>query len=366
MTCRIFHCFLAAVALSACTPRTPVIAEGEGDGEGEGDCIPVTVGDVRFGFQDDVSTRFEAQLTTQLGTPVLDHLVFQFFNYNERTGDAGIGTFDLSDELNDNYGYCKECLLVFVDQLEANDIPTKLFFQSEGTITLTANPRETAGMFGNLRGLKLVESTIGGETSESAPVPGGGCLVLEDIDFDLRFVPAGWTCAPELYDGKDGVCECDCGEADADCFVDFGAPAPPVINGCEAGQTCLAKFIPNVSSEPFCADTCDAFAGVGCDGGAVCAIAEPQDICETDVGRVDLATVGESCTDDVKRYLCGVVDGVATGLCNNGDVDTGLNRECRPLCGRAADCGVDEFCYTIVGGSLDGEGKGWCEPGTAP
>lgn len=366
MSCIARIAFLSLVtAAIACTPRVPVeVAEGEG--EGEAACTRVGVGPVTFGFQDDVSTHFEARLTTSLGTPVFDHLVFQFFNYNERVGDSGIGTFALNDEINDNYGHCAECLLVFVDQLEPNDTPTKVFFQSAGSITLTANPRDTASFFGNVRGLKLVETTIGGETLESTPVPGGACLIVDDMDVDLRFVPAGWTCDPALYNSDDGVCDCDCGAIDADCFVDFGAPPPAVTNGCDEGQACIAKFNPDFTSEPVCTDTCDALAGVGCVGAAVCAVGEPQDLCETDPARVDAAVVGATCSADTNRYLCAVVDGIATGLCNNGDVETGANRECRPLCGSAADCDVGEFCYTIVGGSDDGSGKGWCEPGTAP
>ena len=104
---------------------------------------------------------------------------------------------------------------------------------------------------------------------------------------------------------------------------------------------------------------------MGCSGTAVCAVAEPQDICETDPARVDPAGIGGTCGIDGNRYLCAVVGGIATGLCNNGD-EAGENRECRPLCGSAADCEDGEYCYTIVGGFEDGQGKGWCEPGTAP
>ena len=359
--------FAATIGAASCTPRDPSpIAEGEGEGEGE-DCLRVGVGPVRFSFRDDVSTHYEAQLTTSLDTPVPDHLVLQFFNYNERIGDSGIGAFSLNDEINNNYGHCMECLLVLVDQLQPNDTPTTTFFQSAGTITLTENPRESANLFGSIRGLKLVETTIGGESFESAPVPGGACLVIDDIDLDLRYVPANWTCEADRYDAGDGVCDCDCGDVDADCFVGFGEPPPPVVNGCDDGQACTFEFaFPGAAATPVCIDTCDVLVGEGCTGATVCSFADPQDLCQKDLTTVDTARLGEACGTDFHRSLCNVVNTVPAGLCNNGDLETGEGRVCQPLCRSAADCNVGQFCYTVVGGGEDGTGRGYCADGTAP
>ena len=339
-----------ALVLGGCPPPAPTPIDLDDGDPPAADCQAVTLGPVTFSFQDDVSTHFEALLETPIDTPAPDHLVLQFFNYNERIGDLGVGAFPLDDATNDNYGHCAECLLVLADQLGPNDVPGRTFFQSGGTLTLTSNPRDTRDLFGSLRGLTLVESTIGGDALESAPVPGGACLTVADLDLDLRFVPANWTCAPEAYNAGDGVCDCGCGEADADCFVDFGAPPPATVTGCEAGQACLFDV---------CVDVCDALGGVGCAGGDVCAIGDPQDVCETDPGRVDPAALGEACSDDFVRFLCGVSAGIATGLCDV-DVDGDGNRRCAPLCGSAADCAPGEFCFTIVGGSKDGTGKGYC------
>lgn len=353
-------------ALGACAPQTvppPIATEGEGEGEGEDACIPVSLGPVRFSFQDDVSTHYEAQLTTTIDTAVPDYLVLQFFNYNERIGDLGIGSFALNDGANGNYGACTECVLVFVDQLDANATPTRTFFQSAGTITLTQNPRETRNLAGSLRGLQLVESTIGGPSLESAPVPGGACLVVDDLELDVRYVPAGWTCEPERFNAGDGVCDCNCGDVDDDCFSD---PAPTTVIGCEEGEACRFDFVFGGAATPKCVETCDVFAGAGCAGGGVCALGDPQDLCQDDVDVVDLAGVGEACGTDFNRFICGVVDTIPQGLCSNGNFETGADRVCQPLCERAADCNEGQFCYTIVGGSEDGTGRGYCENGTAP
>ena len=54
---------------------------------------------------------------------------------------------------------------------------------------------------------------------------------VADIDLDLRYVPANWTCDPDRYDAGDGICDCDCTASDdADCTADNGCPVVPDDN----------------------------------------------------------------------------------------------------------------------------------------
>ena len=300
-------------------------------------------------FQDDVSTHYQAELTTQLDTAVPDYLVLQFFNYNERIGDLGAGTFPLDDETNDNYGHCAECLLVFTDQLTTTSVPERTFFQSGGTIQLERNPRETLDLIGRIEDLVLVESTIGGEALESAPVPGGDCLRIGDVELNLKYVPEGWTCAPELFNAGDGVCDCACGVPDTDCFPNFEGPPPTTTVGCGPAQICTVEG---------CRDTCDAFAGEGCPSATdVCALAAPSDYC-MDQSAMDPAGLGEPCSDDWARSWCAVDNTIPLGVCDL-DFDEDGTRYCRPRCASDGDCAAGESCVAVV--YSDDGNRGYCD-----
>jgi hypothetical protein len=341
---------------AACPPSPPpVISEGEGEGEGEAgegegegeECLTVTLGPVVFNFQDDVSTHYQADIISDFDGVARDYLVLQFFNYNERIGDLGIGTFPLDDATNDNYGHCAECLMVFADQLSDGTAPQRVFFQSEGSITTERNPREGGDLFGSINDLVLVESTIGGDALESEPVPGGDCLIIGDVELDVKFVPPGWTCDPALYNAKDGVCNCDCGELDTDCFPNFDDPPPTSTEGCEADEVCTVFG---------CRVACDAFAGEGCEGeNGVCTFADPSDYCEDNAAIIDPADVGEDCTADFTRLWCAVVDTIPGGVCDF-DLDGDNVRVCRPRCETIDDCEAGEICFNVQGGG------GFCGP----
>jgi hypothetical protein len=335
--------------MSACPSRPPpVISEGEGEGEGgegegegEGEeCLTATLGPVTLNFQDDVSTHYQAEILSELDGVAPDFLVLQFFNYNERIGELGAGTFPLDDAINNNYGHCAECLLVFADQLDANSAPARVFFQSEGSITVERNPREGGDLFGSVNDLVLVESTIGGEALESAPVPGGDCLVIGDVPLEVKFVPEGWTCDPALYNAHDGVCNCDCGALDTDCFPNFDDPPPTSTEGCEAEQVCTVFG---------CRDACDAFAGEGCPENAdVCTLADPSDYCQ-DSSFIDAAALGETCSGDFARIWCAVEATIPGGACDF-DFDGDGVRTCHPRCETTDDCEAGEICFNVQGG----------------
>jgi hypothetical protein len=340
-------------ALAGC-PGPRNIAEGEGEGEGELECLTATLGPVTLSYQDDVSTHYEAPITSGLDGAASDYLVLQFFNYNERIGDLGVGTFPLDDATNDNYGHCAECLLVFADQIGPNTAPARVFFQSEGTITTERNPREELDLYGAIEGLVLIESTIGGDALESAPVPGGDCLVIGDVELAVHAVPPEWTCAGEAYNAHDGVCDCDCGVIDPDCFPNFGDPPPTETTGCEAAQACTVFG---------CRDTCDAFAGTACpSGGDVCVFAEPTDFCEDGLVVGDPAQLGEACSDDPEDFAqmwCALAGTIPFGVCDY-DLDGDGTRTCRARCTSAADCGPDEDCIGVAYAD-DGSARGYCD-----
>lgn len=341
----------ALITLASACPQDRSIGgrEGEDDKNGEGECLTATLGPVTLNFQDDVSTHYQAELTTQLDGAAPDFLVLQFFNYNERIGELGVGTFPLDDATNDNYGHCAECLLVFTDQITPSSVPERVFFQSGGSIQLEKNPREGMDLIGRIEDLVLVESTIGGDALESAPVEGGDCLELGDIELNLRYVPEGWTCAPELFNAGDGVCHCDCGAVDTDCFPNFEGPPPTSTVGCGDDQICTIEG---------CRDTCDAFAGEGCSSPTdVCAFSEPVDYC-VGQGAIDSADLGEPCSDDYARSWCAVQGTIPMGVCDF-DLDEDGTRICRPRCASDGDCAAGETCYPVVYGE-DGN-RGYCD-----
>ena len=184
-------------------------------------------------------------------------------------------------------------------------------------------------------------------------MPGGECLAFSSITFDFHFVPDGWTCDAAAYNADDNVCDCNCGAVDEDCFPDFGAPEAEV-SGCDNENVCIFDV---------CAARCDVVAGIGCDAG-LCTLADPVDHC-ADNSQVDGANVGEDCGDDFSRFFCDVVNTLPGGLCDV-DLDGDNVRQCKPLCSSAADCGDNQFCFTLFGGSKDGTGRGYCEDGEAP
>ncbi len=339
--------------LAAC-PETPppVVAEGEGEaGEGEGEgadaCQPIELGPVTFTFQDDVSTHYQAEVLTELDTGAPDFLVLQFFNYNERIGDLGAGTFALDDAPNQNYGGCHECLLVFADQIDELSTPGRVFFQSAGAITVEKNPREALDLVGRIAGLELVESTIGGEALESEPVPGGLCLSVGDVELDVKFVPATWTCDDDAYNAGDGVCDCDCGGVDVDCYAE--APTTS-ITGCAAEQICVLGA---------CQLPCDVLAGEGCAVGAgTCGYGDPDDFCQQ--GIVDPAALGASCGTNFERFTCAVTGTLPAGMCDYDPDGDGV-RFCKPVCGGVADCEAGQECVSLIGGVGPGAGRGYCD-----
>ncbi len=304
-------------------------------------CPLLTLGELSFDGQDDVRTGYSATLDQQLESDIGDYLVLQFYNYNERQGALGSGSFALDTAPNDNLGTCPECVSVWVDNPSPLDPPAKWLFQSGGSITLDVNPR-TRVLRGHIDDLRLVEVTIDPMTMTSTPVEGGACARFDRIDLDFSAIPATWTCELAAY--ADGAtCDCECGELDPDCDT-FTGPVLPVA-GCEAEEICYSGA---------CAATCSLFEPrAACDSG-VCLPEMPHDVC-VDFATVDAAALGGTC--EPYAFLCAADgEGLAQGICHFDD------SVCRPLCLVDQDCGQGEICGAVAFSQDGTESKGYCIP----
>lgn len=118
-----------------------------------------------------------------LGTTVPDEFQIQLYEF---TGKQAPGTFDLGAGKETNFSTCSHCVAVFED-MNAEGVAARYFFQTSGTLVLSVNPTPTTGeVKGRLEKLKLVEVTIdyAGKTYVSTPVPGGACLEVDALDID--------------------------------------------------------------------------------------------------------------------------------------------------------------------------------------
>lgn len=317
-------------------------------------CLQLAPADLEalvFDGQDDVSTSYSLRLKTRIGVPAADYLVLQFINYNERI-DNGAGTFPLDSAPNDNFGTCAECVALWVDQADISKPPGKFLFQSSGRIVLAVDPR-TRRLIGQLEDVRFREIALDPETLSSVFVADGDCVELTvPLTFDLIFVPPEWTCGAASYYTNDG-CDCDCGATDPDCYPSWEGPPAVASSDCSAGEVCLYDQ---------CLATCATGAAgqppKGCDAGELCTLEMPADVCRKNDG-VDTAALGNACTGDA--MYCAAAATLPAGICAFDEA-----RICRPLCASRADCGPDQHCYTVVGGWLDGSGKGYCGDGPPP
>lgn len=96
-------------------------------------------------------------------------------------------TYDLASAgVNDNYATCAECVS-FVQDVDANNVADKVFFQSEGTLTITATDQNLPNVSeGTLTNVKLIEVTIDPNTYVSTPVPGGDCYLIPSLAWDTK------------------------------------------------------------------------------------------------------------------------------------------------------------------------------------
>lgn len=225
-------------------------AGGASDG-GPVVCTPITLGQfgqavVDFEYGVYQYARYAASFTPNIGTAAADSFRVLMAGPPDFDGHR-TGTFDLTQNGDDNYQTCSRCLLAYADG------NLKTFYQSEGTLTIAAGSKPLGGTLdATLTNVKLVEVTMDGEVS--TPVPNGACLTVasatvqvqapacagfecdngacipdaayecdEELDCpdDSDEFPVNascdpvWTCDAAWYD--DGDCDCGCGIKDADC-----------------------------------------------------------------------------------------------------------------------------------------------------
>lgn len=316
-------------------------------------CAQITVDDFR-------ATRIEEGVVIYTGTttPSIDGAAPDEFNIEFYQFDGFItdGTVDLAAGANADYATCTECALTYGDVDIENETIGKTYYQSAGTLTLTADPYKL-NLQATITGLRLVEVTIDPETFASTEVEGGGCLEVSGT-FAMNYM--AWSCDYDTTYGTDdptaeppvdGACDCECGDTvDPDC-----GQYSPVINGCEAAETCGAAGT--------CIPSCDLYTPTAC-GTGICVsrnvlLGTPVDYCETDAVLVDTAAIGVICADQVNTYFCGVDAGYAEGICAlNGD-DYMCEKACRVS---GTDCPGGQTCTPLGTGSPTGT----CRPTPPP
>ncbi len=345
-TARLFASSLLLVACDATAPLRDAGAHDAsasvdaaldaGSADGGVGCIPVTVTGWRLAEQDDVSIRYRARIAPELRGEAWD-LNLWFLRYDVQY----VGTFPLGEGPEENFGTCARCVVAYTGADWAHG-----FFADEGALESRVDPF-TQELDVALRDVRLIEVTFEGETITSVPVPGGRCLRLAAADVAQVFPSAGWRCPAEQF--RDGTtCNCNCGAWDPDC----DEPSRPLA-GCMADDVCT------FTAE--CSQTCDHPGREACTRGGVCGYSAEGDRClDPATERVDSAAVGETCAPG--NFLCGVdAEGFAMGVCD-GD----LLWECKPTCGRDADCAAvpGEICLTLFG--APGAERGYCRPPFPP
>lgn len=127
------------------------------------------------------------------GGPDPDVVYFQFYKLSG--GPLELGAFDLASDINANYASCDQCILVAQDFVDSAPQPTKIFFQTSGTLDVRGT--DLPGVAPDLtliwNNLHLVEVTIDPDTYESIPVPDGDCFdVLPEVIQASDFEPTGY------------------------------------------------------------------------------------------------------------------------------------------------------------------------------
>jgi hypothetical protein len=143
-----------------------------------------------------------------------DLLEVQFWNGDDFDGIL-TGMFPLDAQRDSNNSTCSRCLLGYQDK-DASAGLSKVFFQTEGTLTIDASSQQMDG-FPNFTysDVTLREVTIDPNDGHSTLVAGGACLHFASGSFSL---PPQWNCNPAWV--NDGDCDCGCATKDPDCTSD--------------------------------------------------------------------------------------------------------------------------------------------------
>lgn len=322
-------------------------------------CIQLSVSEFKFAFEDDVSVQIESKNLTPENATNYSPLSILF---ERHTFGPDIGTFDLSAPLDNNFGDCSHCVYM------RGPDSKKVLYADRGTLIINKDPNHRVIDL-EVKGLRLVESDVGiGRVTTE--IENGVCVEVADFVVNNKFVPKGWLCGADKYaDGE--FCDCACGgnRKDPDCLGDpFCRPGKCdetkelPIRDCAANQYCGSKKLDNCDivqqcTTPVCITECDWENKQGCQAG-VCVFdyGNPSSCVSEDEISANVK-FGERCTT---QNVCNVVDGFATGYCNEIRLDNGQDvNVCRPLCKQDTECTEDgETCRILV---TEG-GLGFCGP----
>lgn len=318
---------------------------------GGGDCIQATInGQWELTLADDVSVEYSAEISPEVEGAVRQVSVL----FERYMPGADVGTFDLSQGGDNNFGTCAHCVFVRTDTAE------RAYFTESGILESTSDPYSRRADF-SLSGLKLIEVTVNPLTRESTPVEGGGCVEFADFEVSGVFPPEEWTCPAETY-GDGAQCNCGCGAYDPDCATGGdclpGAPDCPEpvelpVVGCQESEVCT--FDP-VAASAECFETCDWAGRAGCTTGTCVfdsGANDGKDLCILDAIRIAPGVgIGEDCPSTGYQMVCNVNGGFAEGYCDPNDV-------CRALCNSNEECTEQgHTCQPF----LFGESFGYCGP----
>ena len=306
-------------------------------------CTAITVDGIALARTQEGYTSYEGAPNPGVDGAAPDFFSLQFYQLEGFVTD---GTVDLTAGANANYATCTECALVYGDIDQENQTTGKIYYQSAGSLTLTADPYKL-NLQGTITGLKLIEVTINEETFESTAVAGGGCIEVSGT-FTMDY--AGWSCDYDTTFGTDdpngeppvdGACDCECGEVtDPDC-----AQFSPTVNGCEAAETC--------GGGGTCIAACDIYTPTACTTGTCVSrnalvqfggVGSPVDYCESNGDLIDTAAIGVICADQDSTFFCGVDAGIAKGICALNGADYMCEKACRI---GGTDCAGNETCTPL-------------------
>lgn len=110
----------------------------------------------------------------------------------EFLGAQTAGEFKLGEGDNANYMTCGQCVVVAEDA----DAVARNYFQQSGTMTITDLKTDAEGGIteqsaGSIVNVRLVEVAIDGNTYESTPIKGGGCLEIKTASWDTMTATQG-------------------------------------------------------------------------------------------------------------------------------------------------------------------------------
>ncbi len=135
-----------------------------------GDCVGLSI------EADTMEYIYDAESDYGYYAVVLNETTDLYLDYYEV---APVGQYDLASEgVNDNFATCEQCFTAVDYDAEGN--LSKEYFQSQGTLVVTAGEVSSGDFAGTIANFKLVESTIDWEgDGTSTPVANGKCYEIE-------------------------------------------------------------------------------------------------------------------------------------------------------------------------------------------